>query len=75
MKVIVNKKSEKKEKKEKKYPYLGISNNKRIILFTGHNVGITLDQGESSHTVGIYFDIWEENRFIPFTGEIVLSNS
>lgn len=70
MKVTVKEKSQ-----EKEYPWIGISNNDQIVLFTGYKCGISLISGETNNKFLEYSVSWLEEVFKPFEGEIVLSNS
>lgn len=70
MKVTVKEKSQ-----EKEYPWIGISDNEIIVLFTSPMQGICLSIGESDNTVGECPYKWGESCFKEFTGEITLSNS
>jgi hypothetical protein len=67
MKVTVKEKSI-----DKEYPWIGISNQGNIILFTKSGTGISLS---SAYADGSYTEGWQENLFKPFHGEITLSNS
>ncbi len=55
-----------------KYPYIGISKNKTIILFVGTNLGTVLESNQ--WPIGNYSYHWCEEDFKPFEGEITLSN-
>jgi hypothetical protein len=71
-------KVEVREKEDKcKYPYIGITENMitsddLIVLFHAGNQGICLKS--SSHDVGYYTNSWNEDRFRPYAGEVVLIN-
>ena len=68
MKSIVN------EGLENKYPYLGINdNNGLIILFTGKETGIIVNNN-TDYYIGHYSNIWTENEFKVFKGNVILSN-
>lgn len=79
---------EAKETQERKYPYLGIFEDKKIIvLFEEKNTGMALVDGEyyAGNILGTYthnfttryrwWDGWDESRFTPFHGKITLENS
>ena len=73
MKVVLN--SSPKQGKSK-YPYLGITNNERIILFTAPSCGVVLSEPpeKSYHEIGYTSSEWGESIFNPYDGEIILSN-
>lgn len=76
MKVTVKEKEP--EVNEKTYPYLGISTSKVIVLFTSISDGINSNGFclySPFHNKGYISSHWFERDFVPFTGEIVLSNS
>jgi hypothetical protein len=62
---------------ELKYPYLGIFNDNftgenTIVLFFEKKTGVKLNCNDSND---INFSAtWAEEKFVPFSGEIVLSN-
>jgi hypothetical protein len=59
--------------KEKTYPWIGkIYDNSLIVLFTSKKHGTVLEPGYTSWNVGDYLDCWDENRFEPYTKEIIL---
>lgn len=59
----------------KQYPWIGKSrNNGEVVLFLKHEAGIVL-VSTAENMVGHYSVAWNENlAFIPFNGEITLSN-
>ena len=71
MEVIVKEKKE----KENKYPYIGITECKCIVLFDNPEEGICLQIGDAEeHEVGKYSKAWNEHNFEEFKGEITLRN-
>lgn len=77
MKAIVNEKPE--QDKEQEYPYIGVCMQSGIpeyVLFANPKCGTTLNLNKYKQwNVGYYCETWREEWFIPFTGEIVMSNS
>ncbi len=67
MKVTVREKNAVKE-----YPYIGITLENTVVLFTIFKTGVCLSS--NAWSVGKYSDTWQEENFKPFEGEIVLSN-
>lgn len=76
MKVEVKENTQELEKKTR-YPWIGISENGVIVLFTHSSSGICLQKGIvfNSYRIGDFKDDWMELHFKPFEDEIVLSNS
>jgi len=69
MKVTVKEKSETKE-----YPWIGVSEDKAIVLFGSPEGAICLKIGTKSNPI-VDSEYWDINKYKPFDGEIVLSNS
>ena len=66
-------KQKSKESKERKYPWLGISVNGTIVLFTDKSRGIVLFNA-AYLVLGSYSTDWDMEKFTDFEGEITLSN-
>jgi hypothetical protein len=46
-----------------------------LVLMSEHEVGTVIyAEGRSDHTVGVYADDWDMKSFVPYTGEVTLSN-
>ncbi len=72
MKSVLKTKS---EKAEEKYPHLGISiTDKQIVLFYGSKRGMIVHGGNTPRPIGILSNTWDMDCFIPYTGEVTLSN-
>ena len=56
---------------EREYPYLGkLQKHDFVVLFISPGVGVRLN-GEDKC---VYSDCWAEDSFVPFQGQIILSN-
>lgn len=64
----------KEEIKEITYPYIGISEEKRMILFTSINTGTVIEDPKGYYREGVTADDWSEKFFSPFKGTVELSN-
>lgn len=65
-----------KTQSRRKYPYLGIAENGRVVLFTEPSTGVCIrgiDEGDDS--VGNIEGVWAERQFVPLEGSITLENS
>lgn len=65
--------------KERKceYPYLGIADNGKTVLFTARDEGTVVYNPNSpsdSHEIGYTCNSWAMSCFKPYSGEVVLSN-
>lgn len=56
------------------YPYLGISESGRIVLFTKPRVGLCVRNNSESHRTAEYSEEWHESMFKPYDGKVILSN-
>ena len=59
------------------YPYLGVSERNKIVLFTSYGSGvvlITTDEGPDNDEVGEYSTCWDETKFVPFHGTLTITN-
>lgn len=62
-------------KQAQKYPYIGLSNRGRIVLFSSKNHGVLLEDPKESHLIGHVSHSWAEDCFEPFKGQVILENS
>lgn len=61
------------EKKDPVYPYLGIFENRHVVLFTGPEEGVSLTGGRNVDS-GTSSTTWSECLFDQLNGSITLSN-
>ena len=62
-------------KKEHTYPYIGISKQENIVLFTERKCGVLLAKGEKNTIpIGHYANNWTESDFEKFQGVVTLEN-
>lgn len=58
-----------------KYPYLGITEEKRMVLFSKEDTGIIVSDPTKVYEVGCFSSAWAEERcFVPATSSVTLSN-
>jgi hypothetical protein len=58
-----------------KYPYIGISSNGKIVLFSSKGYGVLLEDPKKFHLIGYVSHSWIEHHFEPFKGQVILENS
>ena len=65
-----------KPSKKEKYPYLGVTEQGKVILFTAEKTGVVVvpRSGHEPQPVGHFSEIWGEDNFTPLKGSITLSN-
>jgi hypothetical protein len=62
------------DKPKPRYPYIGVSSSKCIVLFTKHQLGTCLEPGDTPNKIGEYCNSWAENSFVELNGSITLKN-
>jgi hypothetical protein len=64
----------KKEKAKPKYPYLGITECGRVVLFKSPGTGVVVHEPEHYWGIGYHSPTWAEKNFMPLKGKIILEN-
>lgn len=60
---------------KRNYPYIGEHSTGLIVLFSNPNAGTVLrDSIANKHPVGTFREIWTEEDYDLFEGEVILSN-
>lgn len=55
------------------FPMSGIGKSGAIILFTAEDTGICI-YPDDENSVGEWYNDWDMNCFIPYTGKVILEN-
>ena len=56
------------------YPFLGISEEKRIVFFFAEKTGIVLADPTLTHSIGYHSLFWSMECFRPFQGKLTITN-